>query len=107
LVFESWGYDVNAVATGELGVSRAAGWSPHVVLLDVGLPGMQGEEVATALKAFRSPPYVIAYSGFERREAAAREAGCDTFIVKPSLERLAALLAAIDHGLRVRERSGA
>ena len=107
LLLESWGYEVELAATGEIGVGMARDWSPHVVVLDLGLAAMSGEEVATMTASLRPRPYVIAFTGFERREEAARAAGCDAYVIKPSMERLAELLAAIDNARRVQARSGA
>ena len=54
-----------------------------------------GEAVAVGMKTAPSPPFIIAYTGYPRLEADARRAGCDAFIVKPSLGRVQALLATI------------
>ena len=46
-----WGYDVRAVPSGEAGVEVARSFVPHVVLLDIALPGMNGFEVAKRLRS--------------------------------------------------------
>jgi CheY-like chemotaxis protein len=95
LLFQTWGFEVELAIDGEHAIALTTTWRPHVVLLDLGLPGIQGEEVAVIIKATPCPPHVIAYSGYERLEKPALEAGCDAFILKPGLETLAALMASI------------
>jgi CheY-like chemotaxis protein len=95
LLFQAWGFEVALALDGERAIALATTWRPHVVLLDLGLPGIQGEEVAMIIKAAPRPPHVIAYSGYERLEGSALQAGCDAFILKPGLETLAALMASL------------
>jgi CheY-like chemotaxis protein len=95
ILFESWGFEVALALDGEHAIALATTWRPHVVLLDLGLPGIQGEEVAMIIKAAPRPPHVIAYTGYERLEEKALVSGCDAFILKPGLETLAALMASI------------
>jgi len=82
-----WGYDVRAAQNGEEGVTLAATFRPHVVLVDIGLPGMDGFEVARRLRATRptSQALVIGVSGYgqetDRRKA--EEAGIDHQLMKP------------------------
>ena len=104
LLFQSSGYDVYLADGGERGIALATAHEPDIVLLDLGLTGLQGEEVAQVLKAGTSPPLIVAYTGYERLEKAALAAGCDAFVVKPGLDRLAALLLTAG-GKRVARRS--
>jgi two-component system KDP operon response regulator KdpE len=96
LLLSTWHYDVVLADSGERAIGIAAATPVDVVLLDLGLPGLLGEEVAAILKAGISPPYIIAYTGYERLEQAAIAAGCDAFLVKPSVDKLAALLVEFD-----------
>jgi two-component system KDP operon response regulator KdpE len=96
LLFTAWQYDVLLADTGERAIGLATAAPVDIVLLDLGLPGIQGEEVATILKSASAPPFIIAYTGYERLEEAALAAGCDAFVVKPSLDKLAALLVTLD-----------
>jgi two-component system, chemotaxis family, CheB/CheR fusion protein len=50
LTVRRWAYDVREAATGPKALVVAAGWRPEVVLLDLGLPGMDGYEVARRLR---------------------------------------------------------
>jgi PAS domain S-box-containing protein len=87
-----WGYDVRAVRSGEAGVEVAGAFNPHVVLLDIGLPGMDGFEVARRLRSMprgrpegRPLPLLIGVSGYgqEADRRRAREAGIDYHLIKP------------------------
>ena len=102
LLLEMWGHQVSLAESGERAIALATAQEPDVVLLDLGLPGIQGNHVAMILKASASPPFIIAYTGFERLESEARIAGCDAFVVKPSLDKLAAVLLSLTGAKRER-----
>lgn len=81
------GHDARIAETGEEAVIAADEYQPHVVLLDLSLPGMDGYEVAQAL---RKRPYganlvLVALTGWSGREvqAKAAEAGFDFHLLKP------------------------
>ena len=83
------GYGVQSVHTGPDGLRDAKQWRPDIVLLDIGLPGLDGYEVARRLRA--APDLkglnmtLIAMTGYARESdiALAREAGFDAHLVKP------------------------
>jgi CheY-like chemotaxis protein len=98
------GYSVQSAYTGPDGLRVAQQWRPDVVLLDIGLPGLDGYEIARRLRAAAggSPAQLagmrlIALTGYGRDTdvALAREAGFDAHMVKPydfdELERLMVL----------------
>jgi CheY-like chemotaxis protein len=71
------GHDVHVAATGPDGIRVAAGLQPEVVLLDIGLPGLDGYQVAQQLRTADYGPRLIAITGYgqpEDRERA-RNAG--------------------------------
>src|SRR5262245_32422155 len=81
------GYEVAVAGDGPAALREAQNFQPDVVLLDIGLPGMDGYRVARALQE-RTPvkrPLVIACSGFEEEAAGtgAPEAGIDLYLLKP------------------------
>lgn len=81
------GHETRTAFTGPDALIVAAEFKPEVVLLDIGLPGMDGFEVARRLRAM--PAFqkiqIIAMSGYGRREdrSLALEAGFDEYLVKP------------------------
>jgi PAS domain S-box-containing protein len=86
-LFEVMGHEVRAVHDGPTAISVATEYRPHAVFLDVGLPGMDGYEVA---RAFRNSPehadvILVAFTGYGQEEDRRRvqEAGFDHHLVKP------------------------
>ena len=90
------GHHVSVVADGPGALQVASAEEPDVVLLDLGLPGMDGYKVARRLAALcQRKPYLIAVSGFDgddfRRRS--RKAGIDLYLLKPAdPEQLLAIL---------------
>ncbi|WP_395747425.1 PAS domain-containing protein [Prosthecobacter sp.] len=81
------GHDTRIVFTGPDALAAAAEFAPDVVLLDIGLPGMDGFEVARHLRGMpeMNGSLLIAMSGYgsPNDRAAAAEAGFDEYLVKP------------------------
>ncbi len=81
------GFKVDQAADGESGLAMIRASRPAAVLLDHGLPGISGWDVARALRAdpaFATLPVIAltAHAGEPSRRAA-MEAGCTTFLTKP------------------------
>jgi len=78
---------VRTAATGEQGVASVVEWPPDVALVDIGLPDIDGYEVARRLRAMSltNPPKLIAISGFGQQSDLHRayEAGFDLHLTKP------------------------
>jgi two-component system KDP operon response regulator KdpE len=53
------GYDVDTATTGENGLDRAARGRPDVVVLDLGLPGMDGIDVVRRLRGWTEVPVIV------------------------------------------------
>jgi signal transduction histidine kinase len=92
-----WGHDVLVASDGDTGIHSAISLRPDIALVDLGLPTIDGYEVARQVRAAlgNAAPLLIALTGYgapdQRSEALA--AGFDLHIVKPvEPERLAALL---------------
>ncbi|MFO1431875.1 MAG: ATP-binding protein [Candidatus Competibacteraceae bacterium] len=102
VLLELEGHQVRTVYTAHAALEAARTFRPDVVLLDIGLPGMDGYEVARRLRASPATRHVllIALTGYGREEDRARSkaAGFDRHLVKPvEPEALNALIAALDH----------
>jgi signal transduction histidine kinase len=85
-ILETWGYDVRIAHDGEKGLAAAGKFGPGAVLLDIGLPGMDGYEVARKLREGPlSSGLLVALTGYghdeDRRRS--REAGFDVHLTKP------------------------
>jgi CheY-like chemotaxis protein/two-component sensor histidine kinase len=95
MVLENLGHTLEMAHDGAAGINAAQRFRPDVVLCDIGLPGLDGYSVATAI---RQKPRVdkcllIAISGYARDEERTREAGFDAHLLKPvDFEKLEALL---------------
>ena len=92
------GYDVTTAVTGKEGLLLATSRCPDLVLLDLGLPDMDGNEIISALRKWsRIPIIIISARLMEEDKAAALDLGADDYLVKPfgSVELLARIRAAI------------
>ena len=79
------GYEVHAAADGTEGLDLARTKLPEVALIDIGLPGFDGYEVARRMKALPASPVMIALTGYSEPDdrARGREAGFAAHLVKP------------------------
>ncbi len=81
------GYEVVVTHSGEAGLERAPAFRPQVVLLDIGLPGMDGYTAAQRLRALPNGKelFLVAVTGYGHEEAQmrSREAGFDYHLIKP------------------------
>src|SRR5262245_29281547 len=87
MVFHSHGARVYKAYDGTAAIERARIYRPHLVLLDLALPGFDGYQIARALRQQRYPknPTLVAVSGRGRPVDKARwtEAGFDLHLMKP------------------------
>jgi two-component system CheB/CheR fusion protein len=97
LLVRSWGHEVAYAADGPSAIAIAEKFEPQTALVDIGMPGMNGYQLARHFRAV--PRYVdlqlVAMTGFGREEDrnAALAAGFDSHMVKPVvLDELEALL---------------
>ena len=83
----SFGYDVTSVGTGREALELASTWAPSVIVLDLGLPDIDGWEVARQLKAgartVAIPIIALTGSDLPHERASAMRAGCDRHLAKP------------------------
>ena len=100
------GHDTRTAHDGESAVATAESFLPEVVLLDIGLPKLNGYEVAQRIREqeWGKSMFLIAVTGWGQEEDRQRssEVGLNVHMVKPvepaALERLLAQLAAEDLG---------
>ncbi|HET7235005.1 MAG TPA: response regulator [Actinomycetota bacterium] len=101
---DAHGYEVRAVGTGEEAVLSAAEQAPDLMLLDLGLPDLDGTDVIRRVRSFSDVP-IIVLSVRDRQadKVAALDAGADDYVSKPfGMEELLARLRAA-----LRRRAGA
>jgi PAS domain S-box-containing protein len=107
-LLEREGHRVDDACDGPSGLASAEATQPEIVLIDIGLPGMDGYEVARSIRAQRgTEPILIAITGYGRADDRRRslEAGFDAHLTKPvSPEQLDDLLAS--HSRRRTGREG-
>lgn len=89
---EHAGYSVEVACDGEDALAVARRTQPSIVVMDLGMPGMDGWEAIAELRATPETrdTYIIVVSGFADTTSRkrAREAGCDEFLAKPCLPKV-------------------
>jgi two-component system KDP operon response regulator KdpE len=102
----SEGYRVLAAPTGEEGIALARSHHPDVILLDLGLPDLDGVDVTRRIREHSSRPIlVISARGREDDKIRALDAGADDYLTKPfgTGELMARLRVALRHASRAVE----
>ena len=78
------GHEVVTAATGEQGISQAALTSPDVIVLDLGLPDIDGLTVCRRIRQWDDVPIIVLSAiGSEDRKVAALDEGADDYMTKP------------------------
>jgi len=98
------GFEVTgSAASGEEALAILKRSSPHVMLLDLRMPGMDGIAVLHALKGIESPPAVIILTSFEKEEDIYRSirAGAQGYLLKDTAEsEMVTAITTVDAGER-------
>ena len=91
------GYEVDTATTGEEGLELAAHAHPDVVVLDLGLPGIDGLDVVRALRGWSTVPVIVLSARHgEPSKVDALDAGADDYVTKPfGMDELLARLRAL------------
>jgi two-component system KDP operon response regulator KdpE len=91
------GYEANSAASGAAALVEAARHPPDLVLLDLGLPDMEGSEVIAGLRGWNSAPIIVLsgrVGGADK--VAALDAGADDYVTKPfGMDELMARIRAV------------
>jgi len=84
------GHEVEVRANGQQGLEALTQWQPHLALVDIGLPGLSGYEVAQRARDAGFAGWLIALSGYGQQQDVRRalESGFDFHMVKPLDEQI-------------------
>ncbi|MBQ8954361.1 MAG: response regulator transcription factor [Clostridia bacterium] len=102
------GYDAVAAASGRGALEMAASHCPDCILLDLGLPDMDGDEIIQSVRRWtQTPIIVISARSMEEDKARALDLGADDYMTKPfgAIELLARIRAALRHTRTASENS--
>ena len=97
---EARGYEVRTAATGQAAVDAVTLESPELVVLDLGLPDIDGVEVCRRIRGWSAVPIIVlSADGAEDRKVGALDAGADDYVTKPFSmpELLARVRVALRH----------
>jgi two-component system KDP operon response regulator KdpE len=101
----AYGYEVIEAVRGEDGIAKCATESPDLVILDLGLPDLDGQEVIARIREWsRVPIIVLSVRAAEDEKVAALDRGADDYVTKPF--GIHELLARVRASLRARRQDG-
>jgi CheY-like chemotaxis protein len=85
-LLEAWGHEVEEAADGPQGVHKARDWQPETAVVDIGLPGFDGYEVARQVRALDDQIRLIALTAYGEADDRLRafQAGFDVHLTKPA-----------------------
>ena len=97
ILLQAFGYEVATAVHPEIALGKITSFAPAAAVIDIGLPGMDGYQLATEIRRRLAgkPMRLIAFTGYGGPDdiARAREAGFDAHLVKPvEIDRLLAVL---------------
>ena len=100
MTIESGGFQYADAENGELGIMEAISKKPDAIVLDLGLPDMDGIQVLKRLREWsKLPILILSVRNDEKQKVAALDAGADDYVTKPfgQEELLARLRALLRH----------
>jgi two-component system CheB/CheR fusion protein len=100
-LLEANGHQTLVVHDGPSALAAVRSFGPDVVILDLGLPEMDGYEIARRIREEHADEKIllIAATGYQKKDARLKQAGFDQHLIKPfDMQRLAALIAGLDGG---------
>jgi two-component system KDP operon response regulator KdpE len=109
VTLEANGYAVVEAETGKVGLIAAASHGPDLVVLDLGLPDVDGVDVTRQLREWSAVPVIVVSArGKEQDKVVALDAGADDYLTKPFgvAELLARVRVALRHAARANAGTG-
>jgi len=110
ITLRSHGYDVKMASTGKEGLVLAATRKPDLILLDLQLPDIEGEDIIGRMRAWWPTRPIMVLSGYDAEETKVRalDQGADDYLTKPFavVELLARIRLALRHAARIRAPGG-
>jgi two-component system KDP operon response regulator KdpE len=109
VTLSSHDYNVIEAATGESGIRHAANDQPDLIILDLGLPDLDGVEVTKRIREWSAIPIIVVSArGKEQDKVVALDAGADDYLTKPFGvgELLARVRVALRHLASAKQGSG-
>jgi two-component system KDP operon response regulator KdpE len=106
---EARGYEVAVAVTGEEGLSKAALDPPELIVLDLGLPDIDGLDVCRRIRSWSDAAIIVlSATGSEDRKVAALDSGADDYVTKPfgMAELEARIRTALRHHRRIPQTTG-
>jgi two-component system KDP operon response regulator KdpE len=103
------GYRLYEAATGQEGLAQATSRNPDLILLDLGLPDMEGLDIARQLRTWTNVPIIVLTArGQEHAKIEALDSGVDDYVTKPFGvgELLARMRVALRHAARPQDEGG-
>ena len=101
----AYGYEVIEAVRGEDGIAKCATESPDLVILDLGLPDLDGQEVIARIREWSKVPIIVlSVRAAEDEKVAALDHGADDYVTKPF--GIHELLARVRAALRGRRQDG-
>ena len=103
LTLTSQGYEAIEAVTGKDALAKAVTEKPDIIILDIGLPDIDGIEVTRSLREWTQIPIIIlSVRGSEKDKIAALDLGADDYLTKPFVvgELLARVRAALRHSAK-------
>ena len=102
---QAYGYELGEAATGQDGLLMAASFRPDIILVDLGLPDMDGKAVVKALREWSETPIIVLTAREQEQEKiAALDVGADDYVTKPF--GMGELMARMRVCLRRRHKEG-
>ena len=103
-LLKTLGFEIREASQGQEAIAIYSNWQPHLILMDIRMPVMDGYEATKQIKQAPNGQYTtiiaLTASAFEEQREAILKAGCDDFIRKPFQEEVLYEKIAVHTGVR-------